>query len=195
MKFFSFLYNKMISWSLHKHAPYYLAGVSFAESSFFPLPPDVMLLSMSMAQPKNAWRYALITTFFSVLGGIFGYMLGYFAMEFIQPYIDASSYQQTFYMVQGWFLNYGVWVIFFAAGFSPVPYKLFTIAAGAMNMSLLPFIIASWFGRGLRFYLVSALMYYYGERLQNRLEPYIERIGWVVITLLVIFLVIYKWVL
>lgn len=194
MKLFSYLYNKMISWSLHRHAPYYLAGVSFAESSFFPIPPDVMLLSMGMARPENAWRYALITTFFSVLGGIFGYLLGYFAMEFIQPWIEVSSWQPTYLLVEKWFRMYGIWVIFFAASFSPVPYKLFTIAAGAMHMALVPFIIASWAGRGLRFYLVSALMYFFGERLQNHLEVYIEKIGWIVVALLVTGFIVYKWV-
>jgi membrane protein YqaA with SNARE-associated domain len=178
---------------MHRHAPYYLAGISFMESSFFPIPPDVMLVSMGLAQPKNALRYASIATVFSVIGGIFGYCIGYFAMVFIEPYIAASSYQSTYLMVGRWFHDYGVWVIFIA-GFSPIPYKIFTIAAGAMHMALLPFIIASWVGRGLRFYLVSALMYFYGERIQNRLEIYIDRIGWLaVITLLLIF-VVYKWV-
>lgn len=195
MKLFSHLYNKMMRWSMHRHAPYYLAGVSFAESSFFPIPPDVMLLSMGMAQPKNAWRYALITTMFSVLGGVFGYILGYFAMELIQPYIMASSHKATFITVQGWFREYGLWVILFAAGFSPVPYKIFTIAAGAMQMALLPFIIASWIGRGTRFYLVSALMYYFGERLQNHLELYIERIGWMILLILSVIVILFKWVL
>lgn len=81
MKIFTHLYDKMVRWSGHAHAPYYLAGVSFAESSFFPIPPDVMLISMGLANPRRSWQYALITTLFSVLGGVFGYLIGYFLLK------------------------------------------------------------------------------------------------------------------
>ena len=127
----------MVQWSGHQHAPYYLAGVSFAESSFFPIPPDVMLISMGLAKPKSSWLYALITTLFSVLGGIFGYIIGHYFIEFIGPWIAQSAWKEKYDLIQHYFLLHGILTIFIA-GFSPIPYKLFTIAAGAMSMPFLP---------------------------------------------------------
>lgn len=191
MKLFSHLYDKMIQWSGHRHAPYYLAGVSFAESSFFPIPPDVMLISMGLAIPKNSWYYAFITTLFSVLGGIFGYVIGYYGMEFINPWIANSSFESTYHHAEHWLKIHGILIIFIA-GCAPIPYKLFTIAAGALHMALLPFIVASFFGRGLRFFLVSALMYYKGGALRTQLRRYIEIIGWAFLLLLVLIFFLIK---
>lgn len=187
MRFFSYLYNKTISWSKHPRAPYYLAAVSFSESSFFPIPPDVMLISMGLAKPENSWHYAIITTFFSVLGGILGYCIGLFGMELIEPFLNNGHSLESYEMIVSWFQRYGVWVVFLA-GFSPIPYKLFTIAAGALQMSFLPFILASVVGRGLRFFLVSAIMFYYGHKLNNGLSKYIDSIGW---SLLAIFVIVF----
>ncbi len=192
MRFFSYLYNKTIAWSLHKHAPYYLAGVSFAESSFFPIPPDVMLISMGLAKSEHAWRYAFIATVCSVLGGILGYCIGYFAIELIHPFLSQSHYHGTYQQVVHWFQTYGIWVIFLA-GFSPIPYKIFTIAAGALQMAFFPFLFASVIGRGLRFFLVSAIMYFYGQRLHNGLRKYVDAIGWSVVALFVLGFFLYKW--
>src|SRR3990167_8629612 len=123
MKIFSYLYHQMLLWSGHQHAKYYLSAVAFAESSFFPIPPDIMLISMGLAKPKNAWHYALITTIFSVLGGCFGYLIGFLGMALIEPYLLASSYAASYFQIQTWFNQWGVWIIFIA-GFSPIPYKL-----------------------------------------------------------------------
>lgn len=185
MNFFSYLYNKTIDWSKYPRASYYLAAVSFSESSFFPIPPDVMLISMGLAKPENSWRYAMITTFFSILGGIFGYCIGLFGFELIEPYLLGSHYNAPYQTIVHWFQTYGVWVVFIA-GFSPIPYKLFTIAAGALQMSFLPFILASAVGRGLRFFLVSAIMFYYGDQLHQGIRKYIDRIAW---SLLVVFII------
>jgi membrane protein YqaA with SNARE-associated domain len=186
---FSYLYEKMIDWSAHHRAPYFLAGISFAESSFFPIPPDVMLMSMGLAYPKRSWRYALIATLFSVLGGVFGYLLGYFGMTFIQPYLMASSYAPYVTRVMDWFEHQGVWVVILA-GFSPFPYKLFTITAGMMQMAFWPFLVGSIIGRGLRFFLVSGILFFFGERIEPHLRRYVNRIGWsmVAIVVFVIFL-------
>jgi len=193
MKVFSYLYNKTIKWSSHKHAPYYLAGVSFAESSFFPIPPDAMLISMGLAKPNKSWDYAFITTLFSVLGGIFGYIIGYFCMELIEPWLVTSSYNDGYNQVVQWFKNSGIWIIFFAS-FAPFPpYKIFTIAAGALSMPFLPFVLASFLGRGMRFFLVSTLMYYKGESLHNKLSKYIDVIAWVSLLIIVIVMCILKW--
>lgn len=191
MKIFTHLYDKMVRWSGHAHAPYYLAGVSFAESSFFPIPPDVMLISMGLANPRRSWQYALITTLFSVLGGVFGYLIGYFFIEAILPWIESSSWSSNFHQIQQWFTLHGILVIFIA-GFSPIPYKLFTIAAGAMSMALLPFIFASALGRGLRFFLVSTIMYFFGDKLHNNLRQYVDIIGWSVLVVLILTLLIMK---
>ncbi len=185
MKLFSYLYTRMLSWSGHRHARYYLACVSFAESSFFPIPPDVMLISMGLAKPKNAWHYALIATFFSVIGGCFGYILGFFGMAIIEPYMLASSYAPTYEHIRIWFDNWGVWIILLA-GFTPIPYKLFTVTAGMMHMLFLPFILASFIGRGARFFLVSGLLVLFGERLEKQFRRWIDWIGWIVVILALI---------
>lgn len=192
MKLFSWLYNKMILWSSHRHAPYYLAAVSFTESSFFPIPPDVMLISMGLAKPHQAWRYAFITTIFSVLGGIFGYCIGMYAITLLQPWLMTSSLEATYEQVLGWFQQYGIWIIFIAAFISPIPYKLFTIAAGALHMAFLPFVLISWLGRGARFYIVSSCMYFFGERLHDKIQRYIDHAAWVLLLLFIILFIAYK---
>ncbi len=193
MKIFSYFYNKTISWSGHRHAQYYLAGVSLAESSFFPIPPDVMLISMGLAIPTRSWRYAFIATLFSVIGGVLGYVIGYYGMALIYPYIISSSYAASYHQVAHWFEQGGVWVVILA-GFTPLPYKLFTITAGAMHMALLPFIVGSIIGRGLRFFLVSALLFYKGDRIQVHLRRYVDVLGWSMIIIFVIVYCLMKWV-
>jgi len=190
MQIFSFLYKKVLGWAYHPFAVGYLAVLSFAESSFFPVPPDVMLMPMCLAQPKKAWRYATIATFFSILGGCFGYLLGLFFSQFITPYIQQLGYGEAYQQVHVWFTNWGWWVILLA-GFSPIPYKLFTFGAGAIHMPLLPFILASIIGRGMRFYLVAGLLYWKGRSLQNVLERYVDIIGWITVILFLIACCIY----
>lgn len=192
MRLFSMLYQQMIYWSRHRHARYYLASVSFAESSFFPIPPDVMLISMGLAKPEKAWQYAFITTFFSILGGAFGYYIGFFAIEFIHSYIVHFHYEDSYLQIVNWFQQYGIWIIFLA-GFSPIPYKLFTIAAGALQMAFIPFLIASVIGRGLRFYLVSTIMFYFGLQLDKGLRKYIDRLGWMVAAIFIVVFFLIKW--
>ena len=192
MPFFSNLYDLMIRWSRLPKAEPVLCSIAFAESSFFPLPPDIMLISMGLAQPQKSWRYAFLTLLFSLLGGIFGYILGYYAIHLIEPFIKSSHYYGSYLSVSKWFVDYGVWIIFIA-GFSPIPYKIFTITAGAMGMPLLPFVIASIFGRGLRFYLVAALIYFYGKKIDGHIRQYIDLIGWLMVFLLVIGYVIYRY--
>ena len=151
MTIFSKLYQKILQWAKHRHAPYYLAGVSFAESSFFPLPPDILLISMGLAKPHRVWHYAALTTLMSVLGGIFGYFIGVFFLHFIFPSIVYFGYLPAYQMVQTWFQHWGFWAIVIA-GFAPIPYKVFTVGAGAIRMVFLPFVLASFLGRGLRFF-------------------------------------------
>ncbi|HIP53841.1 MAG TPA: DedA family protein [Chromatiales bacterium] len=182
MRLFSSMYDKAMRWARHRHAPRYLAGLSFAESSFFPVPPDVMLAPMTLATPSKAWRYAWLTTIASVLGGILGYVMGLFAFDMIEPVLHRAGYWDHYLRAKAWFDDWGFWAIFLA-GFSPIPYKIFTITAGVIAMPLLPFIAASFIGRGGRFFLVSALMAWGGERMEGALRRYIDRIGWIMVLL------------
>lgn len=185
MKLFSSLYRRAMVWSRHPHAPWYLGGVSFAESSFFPIPPDVMLAPMALANPKRWWWLALITTLASVAGGVAGYLIGYFALDAILPWLQESRYWPAYQTAVDWFGKWGFWAVF-VAGFSPIPYKVFTIAAGALSMALLPFVLASIIGRGLRFFLVAGLMAWGGAKMEEALHRYIDRLGWATVALVVL---------
>ncbi len=180
MKLFSYLYDKVMVWAAHPRSPYYLSALSFAESSFFPIPPDAMLAPMVLAQRSRAWFYASITTIASALGGVFGYLIGYFAFDAIAPLIQETHYWAHYETAVAWFAEWGVWVVFIA-GFSPIPYKIFTLTAGAVSMAFLPFLLCSVIGRGLRFFMVAGLIYWGGERMEKALRAYIDRIGWAVV--------------
>ncbi len=185
MRVFSALYDRVISWSRHPHASWYLGGLSFAESSFFPVPPDVMLAPMSLANRKHAWRYALLTTVTSVLGGMAGYLIGMFAFEWIEPYLHSAGYWGRYQQAADWFEQWGLWVVFLA-GFSPIPYKLFTISAGVASMAFLPFVFASAIGRGGRFFLVAGLIVWGGERMESLLKRYVDVIGYFLVAALLL---------
>lgn len=192
MKLFSSLYERVMQWSKHPHAERYLAGLSFAESSFFPVPPDVMLAPMSLARTEKAMRYALITTLASVVGGMLGYAIGFWFFDIIQPLIsDGGQWEQHYLTTKEWFDKWGFWAIFIA-GFSPIPYKVFTITAGIMGMLFLPFVLASAVGRGTRFFLVAGLMKWGGREMEQKLKHYIDFLGWFVVIVGVIAYIIYK---
>ena len=174
-----------MTWSRDPKAPYILGILSFFESIFFPVPPDVMLAPMCMATPKRAWWFALITTLTSVVGGILGYLIGYYAFSSIQPWLETSNYWAAYQTAIAWFKDYGFWAIF-VAGFSPIPFKVFTIAGGAMAMSLAPFILASLIGRGMRFFLVAGLLAWGGPRMEGLLHRYVDRLGWATVVIVVI---------
>jgi membrane protein YqaA with SNARE-associated domain len=185
MKLFTPLYDLVIKWSRHRYAERYLAVLSFAESSFFPIPVDVMLAPMCLVERKKAWRYASIATVFSVLGGVAGYVIGVVAFEVIEPWLRESHYWAAYETSTNWFDRHGVWVVFLA-GFSPFPYKVFTIAAGVAALNLPLFIIASVIGRGARFFLVAGLIVWGGDRLEDTLQKHVERIGWAVVVVILL---------
>ena len=191
MKIFSTLYEKAMNWARHPKAPWFLGGLSFAESSFFPVPPDVMLAPMSLAKPSKAWYYASLTTITSVLGGILGYFIGVFAFDFIAPILHDYGYYERYELAKSWFEAWGFWAIFLA-GFSPIPYKIFTIASGVIGMAFLPFLIASLFGRGMRFFMVAGLMAWGGAPMEKKLHQYMDIIGWIIVVLAVIIWLIYR---
>lgn len=180
-----------MQWARHRHAPGYLIGLSFAESSFFPIPPDVMLAPMTLANPARAAWFATLTTVASVLGGLFGYLIGLFAFDLVEPILRGAGYYPKYLQAQAWFDEWGFWAVFLA-GFSPIPYKVFTITAGVISMALLPFLAASLIGRGARFFLVAFLMSWGGERMEKLLRQYIDRIGWLVVLLAIAILLMVK---
>ena len=182
MKIFTGLYDKCMEWARHRHAVRYLSALSFAESSFFPIPPDVMLAPMSMAKPERAVSYAAITTLASVIGGLFGYLIGMYAFEIIQPWLQETRYWAKYLHGREWFESYGFWAILIA-GFSPIPYKVFTIAAGTLGMFLPLFVAGSLLGRGGRFFLVAGLMAWGGPRMEQNLRIWVEWLGWAVVVL------------
>jgi len=180
VKLFAPLYDRALVWAAHRHAPGYLAGLSFAESTFFPVPPDVMLAPMVLAQRQRGWWYAGLCTAASVIGGLFGYLIGHFAFEWLEPLLHRTGYWSSFEAAQGYFDRWGFWFILLA-GFSPIPYKVFTIAAGVIGMPLLPFVAGSVAGRGGRFFLVAGLIKAGGEPMAQSLRRNVEWLGWAVV--------------
>jgi len=192
MALFESVYSAVMRFSRRKDAPYYLSLLSFVESFILPFPPpDVMLAPMSLARPPLALRFAALTLLFSVLGGLVGYLIGAFLFDVAEPFIVAWGYQARFQTVTTWFDNWGFWAVL-VAGFSPVPYKIFTIAAGVLNLALLPFVAASVIGRGARFFLLAWCLARFGPAIEPKLVRYIEYIGWATVGLLALAIVVYN---
>lgn len=180
MTIFSTLYEKVLTYSKHRHAIYFLAFFAFIEAIFFPIPPDVMLISMGLVKPERAWFYAGITAGFSILGGIFGYFIGVFCIDLVYPYILSWGYGHIYAMVHNWFDSWGGWAII-ASSIVPIPFKIVSISAGAANMPFPYFFLAAIVGRSIRFFLVSGLMFLYGKKITVILRQYIDKIGFAVI--------------
>jgi len=192
MKIFENLYQSVLKASSSKNAPKVLSTLSFVESFILPFPPpDVMLAPMSLAKPDRAMYSATITLLASLLGGVVGYLIGAFGFEIAEPYIIKWGYQEVFEKVMQWFDVWGFWAVL-VAGFSPVPYKIFTISAGVLSLAFLPFMLASFIGRGARFFLVAFLLSKYGAAIEPKLLMYIEKIGWAVVGLLVLAILFYS---
>ena len=164
------LYNWTLAKAAHEKAPYWLAAVSFIESSFFPIPPDVMLAPMCLAQPQRAFRYALICTIASVLGALLGYAIGFFLFETIgRAILDFYGLADQFDSFKTSFNEQG-WVIVLLAGLTPLPFKVITIAAGATAMPLYVLVVASIIARSARFFLVGALLWKFGQPMQDWID-------------------------
>lgn len=177
MGLFGGLYAWTVRWAAHPRAPWALGGLSAAESSFFPIPPDALLMPMSLARPERALRFAAIATLASVLGGLLGYALGGVVLSLVAPWIEAAGYAPAYATGVEWAREWGFWVML-VAGFSPIPYKVFTIAAGATGIPLIPFVAASLIGRGARFFLVAGAIAWGGPRLEPWLRQNVEWLGW-----------------
>ena len=164
---FTALYKKCLNLAAHKSSKYYLALVSFVESSFFPIPPDVMIIPMIISKKNDFIKIFLIATICSVLGGIFGYFLGAFFFDIGMQIMNFYGYEEKFTSIKNNLLNdeglYAWLGILFLAGFTPLPYKVFTIASGLIGFNILIFIFISFISRGLRFFIVSYLSYKFGD--------------------------------
>ncbi|MCF6262801.1 MAG: DedA family protein [Xanthomonadales bacterium] len=182
---FKKLYDRTLKLSGHRHAPRYLAGLSFAEATFFPIPPDVILLPMLVAKPEKAWYYAFICTMASVVGGVFGYLLGSWGFELFSDWLETSSYYPAFLQAKEALNRWGFWVIL-VAGFTPIPYKIFTIAAGVIGMPFFLFLGGSVVGRGARFYLEAAIIRIWGESAAGQIRRWVDWLGWGVVVAVVL---------
>ena len=188
MKIFQPWFDRALVWSAHKRAPWLLALLSFCESIFFPVPPELMLAPMCLAQPKRGYWYAAISLGGSLVGMFIGYAIGYWAMDAVMPLIERFGYADTFAEIKARVAAGGGMTAFWLlviAGFTPVPFKIFTIASGAVGMPLIPFFFGAMIGRGKRVFLVAFLIRMFGERAEQILRKYSEPIGWGALALLV----------
>ena len=189
MQLFRPWYERALAWSRHPKAPWLLTGLSFIEAIFFPIPPEVMLAPMSLAQPRRAFRFAALSLAGSMVGMFIGYALGYFALEAAMPLVGKLGYADQFETIRQQAADNGFWLLL-VAGFTPVPFKVFTIASGAVGMPLLPFFFGALIGRGKRVFLVAAAIRLGGERAERALHRHIEPVGWVA---LAVFAVLVGW--
>jgi membrane protein YqaA with SNARE-associated domain len=178
-------YDWVIGLAGHRHAVPALAVISFAESSFFPIPPDVMLIPMIVANRARAWLIATVCTISSVVGGIVGYAIGFFLWNSIgRRVVDFYGYSHQFETFQGWYNDYGLLIVFIA-GITPLPYKVFTIASGVTGLPLATFVAGSVVSRGIRFFAEAALLWWIGEPIRAFVE---KNLQWVTVAF-VVFLV------
>ena len=180
------LYNWTMNLAGHRHAVWALFFIAIIESSFFLIPPDVLLIPIILAARNRAWLLAAICTLGSVIGGILGYGIGMFAFDAIgRPILDMYHALAKFEEMRGLYNEHGALIVF-SAGFSPIPYKVFTIASGVADMNIITFTIASIFGRGARFFLVAALLWKFGEPIKTFVEGNLAKLTFAFVILFAI---------
>jgi len=179
------LYSKTMTLAGHPQAIYFLALVSFIEASFFPIPPDVMLIPMVLMNPSRAWFFALIATVFSVMGGVFGYIIGAFSYEqFAEPILFMLGKEEEMLNFSQKYNEIGLWAVI-TAGISPIPFKVITTMSGATNLNFAVFLGASLLSRAIRFFVVAGLLNFYGYKIKDFIERYLN---WVFMFLVVLLL-------
>ena len=194
MKSFRRLYDWILSWADTPYGVPALAILAFVEASFFPVPPDVLLMALALALPKKAYHFALAASLGSVVGGALGYWIGWGLWGSVGPwffqYIPGVT-PAGFTQVGGLFEQYGFWIIF-AAGFTPIPYKIFTIAAGVFSLNFPIFLVASLIGRSSRFFLVAALFYYTGEPARKLIDKYFNLLSILLLIVIIGVILLFK---
>tara|TARA_B100002019_G_scaffold280381_1_gene283251 strand:+ start:70 stop:624 length:555 start_codon:yes stop_codon:yes gene_type:complete len=170
-------------WAKSKHAVSILSTVSFIESFIFPIPPDLLLIPMGISSPKKAYYFSMLTTIFSVLGGVIGYLVGVYLSDLFLSSLGWIFDENSVEITTAWMTEWGVMVVLIS-GFSPIPYKIFTIASGVTGLAFIPFLIASFLGRGMRFFLIGFIISQGGDNLEKRLRKYVEVIGWTGLSIL-----------
>lgn len=183
MKIFQPLYDKAMQWAKHKNAVGILVALSFFEAFVFPVMPELMLAPMCLAKPKSGFWYATLSLLASLVGMFIGYAIGHFAIDMAMPLIEKMGYGAQFEDIKKQAIDNGFWLLLIA-GFTPVPFKIFTIAAGAVGMPLLPFFFGALIGRGKRVFLVAGAIRLGGEKAEAALRKYIEPIGWIALLVL-----------
>jgi len=190
--------RRLYEWVLHwAHTPYgiwALFVLAFTESSFFPIPPDVLLIALALSIPAKSFRYALICSAGSVLGGLFGYFIGWQLMDLVGfPIMKFYGILEQYETVRQSYEEYNAVIVFIAA-FTPIPYKLITITAGAFKLNILTFTIASLIGRSARFFLVAWLIHRFGQRIKEFIEKYFDILSLIFVGLVVLgFIIATKW--
>ena len=180
------LYNKTMALAGHPQAIFLLGAVSFIEASFFPIPPDVMLIPMVLMNPSRAWLFALVATAFSVLGGVFGYIIGSFSYEHIaEPLLYSLGKEVEMVNFSNKYNEIGFWAVI-TAGISPIPYKVVTIMSGATNLNFAVFLGASMASRGVRFFVVAGLLHFYGHEIRDFIERYLNWVFMLFVILLIV---------
>ncbi len=182
------LYDWVLQLAGRPRAGAWLAGLSASEAVFFPIPPDTLLIPMGLAQPQRIWKLAGLCTLASVAGGLIGYLLGWWGSEALADWLNNSRWADSYQQVKLLFADYGVWVMLLA-GFTPIPYKIFTVTAGLLLLPIHLFLIAGIVGRGGRFFLVAALLAAGGDDLAERIRPWVSKLGWIVIGIAVIIMI------
>ncbi|MBB3266552.1 membrane protein YqaA with SNARE-associated domain [Azospirillum sp. OGB3] len=188
------LYNRILKLSARKDAVWWMSAVSFAESSFFPLPPDIMLVPMCLAEPKKLWRYTNICALASLIGGLFGYAVGFYLFESVgRLIIDFYNAQDSFQRFQDMFAEFGPWFLILK-GITPIPYKLLTITAGFAHLDLTVFILCSIVARFSRFYMIAILLHFYGPQVRDIIEKRLMLVTTVLLVIIIGGLLSFKFV-
>ena len=188
------VYDWVLHWAETPYGVWALFILAFAESSFFPIPPDILLIALAISIPTKAFRYALVCSFGSILGGIFGYYIGAQLMGSVgQPLIDYYGAQHYFDKVAGMYKEHEFWAVS-AAGFTPIPYKVFTITGGACGINLVTFIIASTLSRSARFFIVAGLIYKFGPSIKTFIDKYFNVLSILFLIVLVLGFLLVKWI-
>lgn len=193
MRLFAPLYERALGWSADRRAPRLLGLLSFCEAVFFPVPPETMLAPMTLAAPGNWARYAGISLLWSTLGALVGYAIGHFAADALQPLLLDLGYGERFAEIKRLAAEQGFWLLLIG-GFTPVPFKLLTLASGAVSMPMLPFLAGAFIGRGKRVFLVAGLIRIGGAPAEAWLRRHVETLGMLVLLLLLMLLLVwYRW--